>query len=334
MRITIATGIYPPEIGGPAEYAKNLKDIWVSNGHKVKVRVFSRFNFLPTGVRHLVYFLYILPSVAMSDCVLALDTFSSALPAVLASKLFGKKIILRTGGDFLWEAYVERTWDLVLLRNFYKTRIAKLSIKEKKIFSLIGFVLRNVSAVIWNTEWQREIFVEPYSLKNQKHFIVENYYGPKVESFTPTKKNFIAGTRPLKWKNGERLKRVFESSEIKGDFLEYDDTTTLHQKFLEKIQHSYAVIIATLGDIGPNTIIDAIRCNKPFILTVENGLTPRIKDIAIFVDPESEEDIKQKVMWLSNEANYQMQKRKIEEFTFTHTWEEMAEEYLAIYKKI
>ena len=28
MKILIATGIYPPELGGPAEYAKNLEYIW------------------------------------------------------------------------------------------------------------------------------------------------------------------------------------------------------------------------------------------------------------------------------------------------------------------
>src|SRR4051812_26577287 len=122
MRILIATGIYPPEIGGPAEYAQELKNAWIARGHSVEVKVFSRFNFLPSGVRHLAYFLTLLPAIFKTDSILALDTFSAALPAVLAAKLARKKIILRTGGDFLWEAYVERTGDLVLLRDFYQTR--------------------------------------------------------------------------------------------------------------------------------------------------------------------------------------------------------------------
>src|SRR5690348_11398603 len=119
MRILIATGIYPPEIGGPAEYAKNLKDAWNSQGHQVTVKVFSRFKFLPTGLRHLAYFLYIVPAVIRADFILSLDTFSAGLPAVLAARLFGKQIIVRTGGDFLWEFYVERTGELVLLKDFY-----------------------------------------------------------------------------------------------------------------------------------------------------------------------------------------------------------------------
>ncbi len=96
MRILIATGIYPPDIGGPAEYAKNLADLWQKQGHKVKVEVFSRFNSTPTGIRHLFYFFSILRAVSDVDFVLILDTFSSALPTVLASLLFGKRTILRT----------------------------------------------------------------------------------------------------------------------------------------------------------------------------------------------------------------------------------------------
>ena len=54
LSICIATGIYPPELGGPAEYAKNLASVWESQGHSVSVKVFSRFNYFPTGLRHCV----------------------------------------------------------------------------------------------------------------------------------------------------------------------------------------------------------------------------------------------------------------------------------------
>ena len=334
MRILIATGIYPPEIGGPAEYAKNLKEVWQKEGHQVKVAVFSRFNFLPTGVRHLAYFFYILPIVLRADLILALDTFSAALPATLAAKMLDKKIILRTGGDFLWEAYVERTGELVLLRNFYQTCLGKLSPKEKDIFKMIRYVLKNVSAVIWSTEWQRDIFMAPYALSNQKHFIVENYYGPKVPSKKASEKSFFAATRKLKWKNLQALEKVFEQKEIREAGAILETQTIPHEQFLEKLSQSYTAILASLGDISPNTILDTIRVNKPFILTKENGLYPRIKDIGLFVDPENPEDIKEKVLWLLEPLNYEGQKAKIANFTFTHSWEEIAEEYLNVYDSI
>lgn len=329
MRILIATGIYPPEIGGPAEYAKNLKEVWEKEGHRVEVAVFSRFKVLPTGLRHLVYLFYILPSVLRADLILALDTYSAGLPATFAANLFGREIILRTGGDFLWEAYVERTGDLVLLREFYAKKISRFSQKEKIIFRLTKWVLQNVDAIIFSTEWQKNIFMGPYGLQNQKHFIVENYYGPKLSSSQPEKKNFVAATRKLKWKNLERLQRVFAQIPAQLDM-----TTVPHEKFLDKLREAYAVIIASLGDISPNTILDAIRLNKPFILTQENGLTPRIKEIGLFVDPEDENDIKEKTLWLLEPQNYKAQVAKIAGFSFTHTWEEMAKEYLNVWQKI
>lgn len=333
MRILIVTGIYPPEIGGPAEYAKNLKDVWIREGHQVKVVVFGRFRMIPWGVRHIVFFLYILPSVIWSDCVFTLDAFSAGVSAV-ASKLFNKTNIFRTGGDTLWEFYIERTGDMVFLRDFYKTRLNKLSWKEKILFHLMKWALNNLSAIIWSTEWQRDIFMKPYGLQNQKHFIVENYYGPKITLQTPAKKNFVATTRRLKWKNIPMLEKVFESPELKSTGAYLDLETLSHEGFLDKLASSYAVIITSLGDISPNTILDAIRCGKPFILTRENGLHNRIKDIAIFVDPQDPKDIAEKVIWLSDLTNYKGQKERVRSFTFTHTWENIAGEYMAIYDSI
>lgn len=334
MRILIATGIYPPELGGPALYAENLEKAWSKAGHEVSVKVFSRFSSLPTGFRHLAYFFHILPAARKADFIFVLDTFSAALPSIWAAKFFNKKVILRTGGDFLWEAYVERTGDLVLLKDFYKKRLSKLSPKEKRIFKLIKYVLKNTAGLVWSTEWQKEIFSEPYELKGQNHFIVENYYGPKLHSEEPESKNFLAASRKLKWKNIPALERVFEEREVKNSGAILDTKALPHEDYLAKLQRSYAVIIASLGDISPNTILDSIRCNKPFILTAENGLFPRIKDIGLYADPLSRESIKEKVLWLLNPDNYAQEKAKIEAFTFIHTWEEMAEEYLAIYNTL
>lgn len=333
MRILIVTGIYPPEIGGPAEYAKNLEGVWVSEGHEVSVKVFGRFKKIPWGIRHIIFFFYILLPVMRADHILTLDAFSAGV-VMVASKLFSKKIIFRTGGDVLWELYVERTGDLVFLRNFYKTRLEKLSWKEEIIFYLMKWTLQNLSAIIWSTSWQRDIFMEPYGLVGQRHFIVENYYGPRLSSQDSERKNFIASTRKIKWKNVELLEKTFEREDVIASGARLDTTPLPHDKFLEKIADSYAVIVTSLGDISPNTILDAIRCGKPFIITQETGLYERIKDIAIFTDPEDPSDIAKQVIWLSNRTNYEEQQKKVESFNFIHTWEEIAQEFIDIWRHL
>ncbi len=333
MRILIATGIYPPDIGGPAQYAKNLEAVWTKQGHEVRVKFFEFERKLPSGLRHAWYFFKILPAVLGADFILVLDTFSVAIPAVCAARLFGKKVLLRTGGDFLWESYVERTGDLVLFRNFYKTSLGKLSAKERFVFNCTRWVLSSVDALIFSTAWQRDIFAEPYRLDLKKTYVVENYFGPKEPSFPPETKNFIAGTRPLKWKNSERLALAFAKVREKEETLVYDNTTAPFESFMEKLSHAYAVVLASLGDISPNLILDAIRHNKPFIVTRETGLYERIKECALFVDPENVDDIAEKIFWLSDSSHYEEQKRKVESFSFTHTWEQIAAEILELCQK-
>jgi len=333
MNILIITGIYPPEIGGPAEYAKNLKDVWATRGHSVSVKIFGQFRKWPWGLRHIIFFFYILPSVRNADYIVALDAFSAGVVTV-ASKLFSKTIIFRTGGDVVWELYTERTGEMVLLRDFYKTCLGKLSAKEKIIFSLMKWTLRNISAIVWSTEWQKNIFMEPYVLRKQKHFIIENYYGPRLEPVQPTGKNFIGATRRLKWKNIKSLQETFDSKEAMSAGAVLDTDSVPHDKFLEKISRSYAVIVASLGDISPNTILDAIRCQKPFIVTRETGLSERIREVALFVEPKNQSDILEKVLWLCNKDNYESQVQKLRAFNFVHSWEDMADEYIALYNQL
>jgi len=333
-KILITTGIYPPEIGGPAEYARNLALVWKEQGNDVAVKVFSKWNFLPTGIRHIVYFFSILASTASSDFIVVLDTFSSALPAVLAAKIFGKKIIIRTGGDFLWENYVERTGDLVLLRDFYETSFSKLSTKERIIFRLTRFNLRHASGIVFSTKWQKELFEKAYNLAPQKNFIIENFYGEKLASFPLKEKNFLAFTRQLKWKNLDILRQAFKIAQENEKNITLDTDMVLYQRSLEKIQESYALILVSLGDISPNMILDALRHNKPFICTRETGIYDRIKEVGIFVDPKNINDIAEKILFLSQPDNYQIYKKKIEQFKFTHSWREIADEFLNIASKI
>ena len=114
---------------------------------EVSVVTYGFLKRFPTGLRHIFYFIKLIPSVFCSDFVIALDTFSVAVPAVFVSHLFRKKIIIRVGGDFLWEQYVQRTKETVLLSEFY-TQKRKFSKKEKYILYLTSYVFSGASAIV------------------------------------------------------------------------------------------------------------------------------------------------------------------------------------------
>ena len=296
MKILISTGIYPPDIGGPAQYARNLYETWKKQGHEVKVAAYRWERAFPTFVRHFLFFLKIFRKGWNADLIIVLDTWSAAVPTMYACALMRKKYIIRTGGDFLWETYVERTGDLVFFGDFYSTRMGKLSRKEKIIYTLGGKALNNASLIIFSTEWQKGIFEKAYGLDSKKNKIVENFCGPRDEQIEPESRAFVAATREMKWKNIDLLRESFKIAKEKVgekgfEPIEFDTTKAIYDNFQERMRRSYAVILTSIGDISPNMIFDAIRVGTPFILTKENGITHRIKDCAILVDPMSKENI-------------------------------------------
>jgi len=339
MKILISTGIYPPDIGGPAQYARNLYETWKNQGHEVKVAAYRWERAFPTFVRHILFFLKIFRKGYNADLILVLDTWSAAVPTMYACKIMRKKYIIRTGGDFLWENYVERTGELVPFKDFYSTSLGKLSRKEKLIYKLGGDALRNASKVIYSTNWQKGIFEKAYKLDINKSRIVENYCGKREEAVEAENRVFVAGTRDLVWKNVDALKKAFKLAQVevkaKGfEDIEFDTTKAVYDNFQDRMRRSYAVILASIGDISPNMIFDAIRLGIPFILTKENGITERVKDCAIFIDPTNEKDIVEKITWISNPENRKVQAQKIQKFNWVHTWEDIGNEIIKHYGKI
>jgi hypothetical protein len=56
MKLVIATPLYPPEIGGPATYAKLLEDGLSNLGIEIKLVKFSEVRHLPKIIRHFAYY--------------------------------------------------------------------------------------------------------------------------------------------------------------------------------------------------------------------------------------------------------------------------------------
>lgn len=101
--ILITTGIFPPDIGGPATYSKLLLDELPKYDFNVKVLSFGEVRHLPKVVRHFVYFLKILRRAKNMDIIFAQDPVSVGLPSVFASKIMRKKFLLKVVGDYAWE---------------------------------------------------------------------------------------------------------------------------------------------------------------------------------------------------------------------------------------
>jgi len=333
MRILIATGIYPPDVGGPAYYAQALYNV-LSSEHTVVVRSYKLEKKLPIGVRHLWYFFRVACAMPRVDAVLALDTFSSGVPAVAAAKLFGKKSIVRVGGDFLWESYIERTKESIVLAQFYEQTRA-YSFKEICIYRMTGWLFRASGAVVMSTKWQSEIMCEAYDIPRGKVHVIENVYSERRDGKKASRKNFLWAGRRITLKNTDRLEEAFARAKKEDASLELALSDAIaHEELLKKIAECYAVIIPSLSEVSPNIILEAIMYNKPFIVTRSCGLYDRLQDIGLFVNPLEVADIKEKILYLADAARYAAQREKIRNFAFVHTYKDIAQELVHLIERL
>src|SRR3989338_10262907 len=116
MKILIATGIYPPEIGGPATYAQKIAQKLAENGHEVAVLTYSakavestdsnskwkiiriaRGNKILNRIRFLAAAYRLAPR---NDLVYMLDWFVAGFPAALAWPARGAPPVLPVSPPF------------------------------------------------------------------------------------------------------------------------------------------------------------------------------------------------------------------------------------------
>lgn len=329
MRILIATGIYPPDIGGPARYAKGLEETLRKAGHEVKVLPYKLEKRLPFGVRQLFYLARIFVAAPKIDAIIALDTVSVGFPATIASFLWGKKITIRTGGDFLWETYLERSGIKVPLPDFYEAMPA-LSPKERIIAKVHQFILDYADFIVFSTAWQRDIWASHYRINPEKARIIENCYYPKRQGETPKEKVFLAAGRQIVARNLLNVEEGFKKAAESRPEIKLDRESYNPEEYEKKLKSCYVVVAVSLSDISPNSIIEAISYDKPFILTKYNGIGNRIGKAGVIVDPNDVEDIARGFVALADDKVYKKEIEKVKKISFTHSFEEIAGEFTSL----
>lgn len=303
MRILIATGIYPPEVGGPARYAAELKNFWAKEGDTVSVTVASRFKWLPSVLRQVVFFKWCILKGARSNIIFALDTFSAAVPAFYAAKALRKPFVVRVGGDFLWEMYVERTKKEITLAEFCEHVPNDLSSKERIVFRLMRKMLQKADMVIFSVAWYKDLAEKAYG-PFRASLVVENPNGPREKGKEPQEKVFLLAGRRMFLKNALRFRKALDEAKKHNDISLIDEEVP-REKYLELIKSCYAVAIPSLSEVSPNTALDAIRFGKPLILTKECGYAERFGAGAVLVDPKDEASIKAAIELLCSPVAYE-----------------------------
>ncbi len=328
--ILIVTPLLPPEPGGPSYYSVALKDALEKKGNTVSLIAFRDVRKYPSGIRHLIFLYKILFKARHADALIILDTVSVALPAVIAGWILGKKMVVRVGGDFVWERYIERTNEKTLLSEFY-TRKYDLTKKERILMWLQKNVVCSLAHhIVFNTEWQRNLWEKPYALKKEKTSVIQN-------AFTKSgKKNsggntFLSVWRPTAFKNSSTLKEAYTLAQKSNTEIELAMFENIpREELYAHMEHARALIIPSLTELSPNMALEALSMGLPVLLTKDCGASDILDTFVTWIDPKNPNDIALNMLRLMNENEYTKAKEKTVSFSFSHTYEEIAEEFLCI----
>ncbi len=172
MKILIATGIFPPDIGGPATYSKLLFDELPKRGFEVDILSFGEVRKFPKLIRHFLYFLKVLKLGRKADIIFAQDPVSVGLPVCIASKILRKKFALKIVGDYAWEQGMQRFGVKDLLDDFLDRKYGwQVEILRK----IQKFVAKNASIIIVPSGYLEKI-VSSWGIDSGKIRVIYNSF--------------------------------------------------------------------------------------------------------------------------------------------------------------
>ena len=171
MKLVIATPLYPPEIGGPATYAKLLEEKLPGKGIEVKLIKFDNVRRFPKVFRHIVFFWHIFRTLRNADFVLALDPVSTGLPACVAAWVARKPFIVKIVGDYAWEQGQQRFGITTTLDEFVKE--AHVPFIVRLLRSVQSRVASSAKRVIVPSQFLKNI-VAAWGIQREKIEVIYN----------------------------------------------------------------------------------------------------------------------------------------------------------------
>ena len=359
MKIVFATPIYPPEIGGPSQYVKNLEQGLEARGIETQVFSYNDFIKYPQPLRFLIYFINLFRNSKNCDLIYSFNQISCGLPSYLTSRLRNKKFLIRLGGDFLWERAVEAGRTDRTLKEYYK---APKTLKEKFWICLIKKILNFADKIIFTSNFQKEIYKTYYGVKENSAIVVPNpfpEFNNQIDNHPFANYELLYAGRLLKLKNLDTLIEIFnkilkisenqlslriigqgpEENNLKSKIkeLKLENNVSIenaipHQELLKEIQKSYLCVLPSLTDITPNFALDCIKLRKPILLTQETEYFETFRDDLIFINPRDRYDIENKILYLLDKNNYSDYVEKIRKISTDCSLDNIVEEHMLLFK--
>jgi glycosyltransferase involved in cell wall biosynthesis len=374
MKVVLATGIYPPDIGGPSTYVHSLAKELSNSGVDVIVitymqnaecrmqnaecawQVESVSKRLPI-IRWFLYAWALRKHGKNADIVYCFSSISCGVPLMLCRLLpFGfaqdkPKLMLRLGGDFIWERYTAMG-GMMGLNEWYESVHWSVRISHRLMYRILCMF----DYIVFSTDMQR-ILYERFYQSIPSHSCIENAI-PDADCVRHIKrdpfrllfvgrfvgfKNIPALIEAVLQMPHVRLTLVGDGpilNRLKANISRFQIGDRVHisspvrnaeGKTLLFAEHDL-LIISSITEISPNIALEAQAAGIPVLLTKANGLSEKLSSGMIIRDLKKPDAIVRAV--LEVEQHYEDISDQTCLSSNRRTWNDVCKEHMTVFKKL
>jgi glycosyltransferase involved in cell wall biosynthesis len=290
MKILIATGIYPPQIGGPATYSKLLFDELPKRGIEVSVSSFGDVIKKPKLIRHFLYFIDLIKKGYSVDVIYAQDPISVGVPVLMASFLLRKKYFLKIVGDYAWEQGVQR-FGVVDSLDIFSMEHKKYHAQVRCLKWIEAYVANKAELIITPSNYLKKI-ISNWGIDPTKIDVIYNGFhcGEIIETrdFLRAKYSLVGTTiisvgRLVPWKGFEMLIEALPSviSKIADARLVIVGDGPDRQKLEQKVMELNLVErVLFTGKLEQRALFEYIKASDAFVLNTQyEGFSHQILEV-------------------------------------------------------
>ncbi|MCP4400617.1 MAG: glycosyltransferase family 4 protein [bacterium] len=284
MNICLITGIFPPDIGGPATYVSRLAESLCREHHKICVITLgNETSEHPFPVKRVSRSLPVFFRLPLLCVLLLLYGWKSQiwyingleLPSVLVGKLLRKRLVMKIVGDYAWERAMNRDVTSDSIDDFQQKTQSSRQVNIHK--TLRAWLARQVDTIVTPSRYLKQL-VGGWGVPAENIHVIYNAVEGLQRPLRPRREIrkelniaecdqlLVTVGRLVRWKGIDSLIRAlaqFDSSVkllIVGDGPEKNKLTELTRAF------NLTRRVKFLGKSGRNQVLDYIHASDLFVL--------------------------------------------------------------------
>jgi glycosyltransferase involved in cell wall biosynthesis len=320
MKIVIASGIYPPDSGGPATYSQLIARKFSDQGIKISLICYGdskeegdkneKFKIIRIlrGQNKLKQYFYYLVSLFKlaknADVIYAQGPLAAGLPAMWISKILRKKFIIKIVGDYAWEQYQNQMskskcqMSKIDLIDEFQNR--KYDWKTELRRTIQKKVCEKANKIIVPSEFLKKIVIG-WGIEEEKIKVIYNTFSgiEDVEAKNVDNDIIISAGRPEPWKGFDTLKEIMPGLlKENPKFKLMIEHKMPHRELMAYFKASKVFVLNTGYEGLSHMLLEAMACGLPIVTTNVCGNPEVITDgeNGLLVEYNDKEQLKSAIL--------------------------------------